>query len=46
MSASTRALWELMFEDISQFDDYRQVKAERGGLAADFRHRETGEGLW
>lgn len=46
MFAETRSLWNQLFEDISQFDDFRQFKAEKGGNGADFRHKETGEALW
>lgn len=46
MSAETRDLWEQLFDDISQFDDFRQFKAQKGGAGADFRHRQTGKGLW
>lgn len=46
MEAETRALWEELFKDISRFDDFRLCKAERGGNASDFRHKESGKGLW
>lgn len=46
MKAEKRALWEQLFEDISQFEDFRQLKADTGGNAPEFKHRETGEGLW
>lgn len=46
LKAETRALWELLFTDFSQFTDFRVYKAERGGTAPDFRHKETGQGLW
>lgn len=46
MKAETRALWELLFVDISKFDDFRRFKADRGSNAADFRHKQSGESLW
>lgn len=46
MRVETRALWELLLTDFTQFHDYRQFKADRGGTASDFKHKETGEGLW
>lgn len=46
MKAEVRAVWEQLFEDISLFDDFRHFKAEQGGTGADFRHKETGLGLW
>lgn len=46
ISERTRALWEQLFSDISQFDDYRRYKAERGGDGPDFKHRKSEEGLW
>lgn len=46
MKSSIRAMWEQLFADMSQFDDFRQLKADKGGNGADFRHKETGEGLW
>lgn len=46
MKDETRAIWEQLFADITLFDDFRAYKAELGGNGADFRHRETGTGLW
>lgn len=46
MKVEQRALWELLFNDFSKFEDYRQYKAERGGNGADFRNKASGEGLW
>lgn len=46
MPAARRALWEQLFADFPQFDDCRNFKATYGGLTPDFKHRETGEGLW
>lgn len=31
MKAETKALWGQLFNDISQFEDYRKFKAEMGG---------------
>lgn len=42
----TRALWEQLFTDITQFDDFRHYKAEVGGNGPDFRHQTNGQGLW
>lgn len=44
--AAKRALWELLFTDFSQFDDFRTHKAVTGGIGPDFRHMASGEGLW
>lgn len=46
MSARQRALWELLFSDFSQFEDYRRYKAESGSNGPDFKHKETDKGLW
>lgn len=46
LKAETRAVWEQLFDDITMFDDFRQFKAEQGGVGPDFRHKETGLGLW
>lgn len=46
MKAETRALWEQLFEDFSQFDDMRESKATMGANAPDFKHKESGNGLW
>lgn len=46
MKAATRALWEQLFADITQFEDFRSYKAEMGGNGPDFRHLESGTGLW
>ena len=46
MKAETRALWEQLFTNFSQFRDFRSYKAENGGNGPDFKHTETGEGLW
>lgn len=46
MKATTRALWELLLTDFSQFEDYRNFKADMGGNAPEFKHIESGEGLW
>lgn len=46
MKADKRALWQLLFKDPSQFQDFRQLKADKGGNGSDFRHKETGEALW
>lgn len=46
MSTGRRALWEQLFSDKTQFDDLRQYKAQHGGQNPDFKHKETGEGLW
>lgn len=45
MKAETRAIWEQLFTDITQFDDFRQFKTEQGGNGSDFRHKLTGQGL-
>lgn len=46
LSAARRVLWDKLFADISQFDDYRQFNAESGGSGPDFRLKETGAGIW
>lgn len=46
MKEETRAVWELLFSDMTLFDDFRKYKAEVGGNGADFRHKVTGLGLW
>lgn len=46
MTAARRSLWEQLFADTTQFDDFRQYKSENGGDFPEFKHRETGEGLW
>lgn len=46
MKSEKRALWEQLFTDFSQFDDFRLVNAELGGNGPDFRHKGTEEGLW
>lgn len=46
MKAETRALWELLFTDFTQFQDFRTFKAERGGTGPEFKHIESGAGLW
>lgn len=46
MKAEKRAMWELLFSDFSQFQDFRSLKAGQEGNTADFRHIKTGEGLW
>lgn len=46
ISPETRILWELLFTDITQFDDFRRYKAEVGGNGPDFRHRATEKPLW
>lgn len=44
--SETHALWEQLFSDVTQFDDFRGFKAANGGIGADFRHKETGGALW
>lgn len=46
MKAETRAIWELLFTNISMFDDLRLVKAQIGGNCPDFRHKESEICLW
>lgn len=46
MKIETRALWELLFADFAKFQDYRHFKAEVGGSGPDFKHKQSGEGLW
>lgn len=46
MTAEMRALWEQLFADMSQFDDFRKFKMDRGGNGADFRHKHTNKSLW
>lgn len=46
LKAEKRALWELLFKDSSQFNDFRLHKADRGGNGPDFNHKESGLGLW
>lgn len=46
VSAKTRACWELLFSDPSQFEDRRAIKAMTGGNGSDFQHLESGKGLW
>lgn len=46
MKTETRALWELLFKDMSQFKDFRSYKANKGGNGPDFKHEESGAGLW
>lgn len=51
MPPAKRVLWELLFADMSQFDDYRQNKAdsaEEGNHVniPDFRHKQSDVGLW
>lgn len=46
ISAETRALWEELFTDITQFDDVRAVKALKGSNAPDFSHKASKKGLW
>lgn len=44
--SETRALWEQLFTDITQFDDYRTLKATKGGGGPEFTHKTTKKGLW
>lgn len=46
IKAETRALWELLFTDMSQFDDFRLFKADKGGNGPDFSHKASGDSLW
>lgn len=46
ISAEARALWEQLFEDISQFEDFREGKTGMAANAPDFKHRKSGDGLW
>lgn len=46
ITSESRALWEQLFTDITQFDDYRYFKAEMGGNSPDFRHKVTDQPLW
>lgn len=46
MKAETRALWEQLFADVSQFDDLRDSKAGMAANAPDFKHKQSGEALW
>lgn len=46
MKAETRALFQQLFTDITQFEDYRQFKLERGGNGPDFKHKLSSQGLW
>lgn len=42
----TAALWEQLFTDITQFEDYRHFKTETGRKGPDFKHKASGQGLW
>lgn len=46
MSAEKRALWDLLFTDYAQFQDFRQFKADTGSNGADYRHIVSGQSLW
>lgn len=46
LKAETRVLWQQLFSDVSKFEDFRHFKSEMGGTGPDFRHIETGNGLW
>lgn len=46
LTAETRALWEQLFDDFSEFEDLRKVKASKGGSGPDFKHKHSGDGLW
>lgn len=44
--SDTRALWEQLFTDTTQFNDFRAVKSGKGGDGPDFIHKVTKKGLW
>lgn len=46
MSVERLALWEQLFTDITQFDDFRSLKLLGGGYGPDFSHKMTKQGLW
>lgn len=46
MQAEKCVLWEQLFTDSSQFDDLRHYNGQMGGTGPDFRHIESGQGLW
>lgn len=46
ISADDRALWEKLFTDVRNFDDYRAFNAATGSKGPDFRQKESGSGLW
>lgn len=45
-SSDVRALWEQLFTDFTQFDDFRTSKATSGGSGPEFAHKVTKKGLW
>lgn len=46
MTSEQRKLWEQLFTDVTQFDDFRHFNAQMGGNRPDFKHKESGQPLW